>query len=169
MRSAGFHVPWRSLLSQRTGIVLLRVNRREGGVVRISHSNTNGPAMCRAARVCSEENLSLLFRLWLRRRRFALRLDRRRHQPELLAQVGFQFHDEVFVFFQECAGILASLADAFAAIAEPCAGFLDEIVRNAQVDEVAYLRDALAVQDVELSLAEWRGNFVLHYFHLGEI
>src|SRR3954468_2617444 len=51
----------------------------------------------------------------------SLRRGRRlsRNQPQRLAHFGFQLRHNVFVVLQELAGILASLANAFALVAIP--------------------------------------------------
>jgi hypothetical protein len=53
---------------------------------------------------------------------------------------------------QELLGVLAALADALAAEREPRAALLDDAGLDAQVDEIALLGDAGAVEDVELDL-----------------
>src|SRR5205807_1711136 len=68
---------------------------------------------------------------------------------------------------QELLGVLASLANAFALIAEPSAGLLHQIVVHAQVQQVTFAGDAFAVHDVELGLAKGRGRLVLYHFDLG--
>src|SRR5207237_4003035 len=40
-------------------------------------------------------------------------------------------------------------------------------VDHVEVDQVTFLGDSLTIHDVELTLAEGRGNFVLHNFDLG--
>src|SRR5664279_412446 len=47
------------------------------------------------------------------------------------------------------------------AVAEPCAGLLDDLHLDAEVDELARLRDALAVRDVELGEPEGGSDLVL--------
>src|SRR5262249_20324638 len=64
-------------------------------------------------------------------------------------------------------GFLAALADALAVVGEPGARLLHAARLHAQVDELAHLRDALAVHDVELDLLErWR-QLVLHHLDAG--
>src|SRR5947209_19638381 len=54
-------------------------------------------------------------------------------------------------------GVLAALADALAVIGEPGTGFLDDPGLDAEIDQLAALRDALAVHDVEIDdLERWR-------------
>ena len=87
-------------------------------------------------------------------------------QADGFAHFSFELGGDVFVLFQELLGILAALADALATIAEPGAGFLNDVVQNAQIEHVAGAGDAFAVHDVELGLAEGRGGLVLNYFDL---
>ena len=58
------------------------------------------------------------------------------------------------VVLEELAGVFAALADALAFIAEPGAALFDDVVGDAEIDQVAFLRDAFAVKDVELGFAE---------------
>src|SRR6185437_8231199 len=51
----------------------------------------------------------------------------RRNQTKSLAHFGFKLGHDVFVVLQELAGILASLADTLALIAEPGPGFFQDI------------------------------------------
>src|SRR5260370_29747137 len=60
-------------------------------------------------------------------------------------------------------GVLTPLADAVALEAEPGARLLDHAALGAQIDQVALVADPLAVQDVELHLAERRSHLVLHH------
>ena len=64
-------------------------------------------------------------------------------------------------------GVLAALADAGALVGEPGTGFLDDAGLHAEIDELAALRDALAVHDVELDHLEGRRHLVLHYLDAG--
>src|SRR6185503_3829197 len=59
--------------------------------------------------------------------------------------------------------VLPALADAVALEAEPRARLLDHAALGAKVDQVTLVTDALAVQDVELHLAEGRRHLVLHH------
>src|SRR6185436_1314585 len=58
------------------------------------------------------------------------------------------------------------LAETDVAVGEPGAGFLDDLVLDADVEELAGLGDAFAVADVELRLAEGCGHLVLDDLHL---
>ncbi len=68
------------------------------------------------------------------------------------------------MFLQEQAGIVTPLAQSFSAVRNPCAGFFEETLVHAEVDQIAFARNAFAVKDVELGFAERRGDFVLHDF-----
>src|SRR5438094_4110596 len=58
-------------------------------------------------------------------------------------------------------GVLAALADALASIRESCAGFFDDAGLDAEIDQFAAFRDALAVHDVEIDDLERRRHLVL--------
>src|SRR6185437_8040212 len=58
-------------------------------------------------------------------------------------------------------------ADAFAAVAVPGTGFLDQVVVDAQFDQLALARGTLAVENFELGLPEWWGHLVLDHLDAG--
>src|SRR5271163_3666490 len=86
-------------------------------------------------------------------------------QSQRLAYLGVEFGHDVLVVFQELAGILAALADALAFVAVPRAGLFDDVVVRSQIKQIAFARDALAVENVELGVAEGRGNLVFDHFY----
>src|SRR5579863_8346197 len=90
-----------------------------------------------------------------------------RADAQALAQLCVDFGIDIPVLFEKCAGILAPLADTLTAIAVPRPGFLDDVVRDGQVEHVALAADAFAVEDVKLSLAERRSDFVFDDLDLG--
>src|SRR5581483_6868381 len=100
------------------------------------------------------------FRRRLGRRSFRLR------QPEQLAQLGVDRVANVGVVPQKLARILPALSDSLAFIAEPRTALLNDVLRHAEVDQVALARDAFAIDDVELRFAKRRCNFVLHHLDL---
>src|SRR5262245_4421660 len=65
--------------------------------------------------------------------------------------------------------VVAPLAQPLALVREPCAGLVDDLVLDADVDQLAEPRDSLAVHDVELGFAERRRDLVLDDFDLGAI
>src|SRR5690606_27957269 len=67
----------------------------------------------------------------------------------------------VGVLFQVFADVVLALADARALVAEPGARLVDDIGLHAQVDDLAFARNAAAIHDVELGLLEWRSDLVL--------
>ena len=76
---------------------------------------------------------------------------------------------DVGIVLQELAGVLAALADALALVAVPGAALLDDVLRHAEIDQIAFFRDAFAVDDVELGFAERRRHLVLDDLHLGAV
>src|SRR5437763_12519728 len=82
------------------------------------------------------------------------------------ADLCFDLGAEVGVLLDEELRVLASLAEAHVAVGEPGAGLLDDLVLDADVDQLAGLRNPLAVAYVELRLTERRGTLVLHHLHL---
>ena len=76
---------------------------------------------------------------------------------------------DIRIVLQKLAGVFAALADAVAFVAVPRAAFLDQVLRYAQIDEVAFARDAFAVDDVELGFPERRCDLVLDDLYFGAI
>src|SRR5271166_1744254 len=88
-------------------------------------------------------------------------------QAQGFAHFGVELGHGVFIVFQELAGVFAALADALAFVAEPGAGFFEDVVVHGDVEQIAFARDAFAVEDVELGFAEGRGDFVFDDFYAG--
>src|SRR5690242_694844 len=65
------------------------------------------------------------------------------------------------MFLEIEARVVLALPDPLAVVAVPGAGFLDEVVVDAELDQLAFARGALAVEDLELGLPERRGDLVL--------
>src|ERR1041385_1493484 len=83
-------------------------------------------------------------------------------QSDFVAQRGVDTLADFRMLLEEHARILAALTQAFTGEAEPGAGFLDDSLLRAQIDQVAFPRDALAIQNIHLGFAERRRNFILH-------
>src|SRR5712691_3915454 len=78
-------------------------------------------------------------------------LDRRgRAQPQHLADLGLEIGEHDRIFLKPALGVLAALADPLVLVRVPGAGFLDDRLLHARVEDGARLRDALAVDHVEL-------------------
>ena len=77
------------------------------------------------------------------------------------ADLGFDLVGHLGMLAQELARVVLALADLLAVVGVPRAGLLDDVVRDAELDDLAFARDALAVQDVEQRLAERRRDLVL--------
>src|SRR6266446_482083 len=86
---------------------------------------------------------------------------------EFLAQGGFELFANVFVFLQEDAGVIAALAHALAAKADPRTALFEQAFFDTEVDQVAFAGDTFTVENVEFGFAEGRGDFVLHHFAAG--
>src|SRR5689334_5753938 len=100
-----------------------------------------------------------------RRRRRGVRL----YQPQCFSQIGIQRLPDIRIVFQELACVFTALADALAFVAEPRAALFDHVLRGAQIQQVAFFRNTLAVNDVEFGFAERRRDLVLHYLDLGAV
>src|SRR6185295_9468174 len=88
-------------------------------------------------------------------------------QAELAAHALVDRLVDLRVLLEELLGVLATLAEALAAVGKPGAALLDDALLDREVEQVAALRDALAVHHIELGLAERRRDFVLHDLHAG--
>src|SRR4029077_1807917 len=71
-------------------------------------------------------------------------------QPELLSDLAFDRGRDLGVLAQEVARVLAPLADALAPEGVPGPGLLKDALLRRDVDELALLRDAGAVEDAAL-------------------
>src|SRR5689334_4020884 len=80
---------------------------------------------------------------------------------ERLLHVRFDARAHLGILAERRLRVLAPLAEPLAAVGEPGARLLDDAVRDREVEHVALARDALAVHDVELALAEGRRHLVL--------
>src|SRR5450755_3900010 len=78
-------------------------------------------------------------------------------RPDLLFDIGGDFR----VLLQVIAGVVLALANPLALVAVPGAGFLDHIVKHADLDQLAFSRYAAAIHDLKFGLAEWRRHLVL--------
>src|SRR5208283_1239282 len=90
-----------------------------------------------------------------------------RTDAQLLAQLGVDAREDFLIFFQERAHVLAALADALSLEAVPGAALVDDAVQRGEVEGIALLGDSLAVEDVELGVAEGSGDLVLDDLDLG--
>src|SRR5438067_2934332 len=89
----------------------------------------------------------------------------RAYHAELLVKLALHVGEDLRMQLEKVARVLAALPDALAAVAEPGAALLDDVVLHRQIEQVSLAGDALAIKDVELDLAEWRRHLVLHHLH----
>src|SRR3954467_13559520 len=80
---------------------------------------------------------------------------------ERLVDLALDLLGDLDVLVEERLGVVAALAEALVAVGEERAGLRDDVVLDAEVDQAAGGRDALAELDVELGLAERRRDLVL--------
>src|SRR6202050_1566156 len=84
---------------------------------------------------------------------------RRRHHLD--ANLLFDLRGNVGVLLQIHARIVLALTDPLAVVAVPGSGLVDDSLRGADLDDLAFARDAGAIHDLELSFAKWRRHLVL--------
>ncbi len=73
------------------------------------------------------------------------------------------------IFLEQILHVLASLSEALALVREPRTALFDDVIVRCEIDQIAFARDAFAVHDVELGLAERRSAFVLNNLYAGSI
>src|SRR5690606_19880554 len=86
---------------------------------------------------------------------------RARRHPEMLPDPVLDLEGELRTLFQEFARVVLALADAFAVVAVPGAGLVDDARGHAKIDDLARSRDAGAIEDVEFGRLEGWRNLVL--------
>src|SRR6185436_19196641 len=84
---------------------------------------------------------------------------------QLLEDLLLDLRRDVGVVVEEAAGVLLALAELVAVVRVPGTGLAHDALLDADVDERALARDALAVEDVELGLLERRADLVLDDLH----
>src|SRR5205814_2181817 len=72
---------------------------------------------------------------------------------------------QFLVVLQEDPRVVLTLSDAIALVGVPRTGFLNDALGTGQLDDLAFTGNAQAVHDLELGLAEWRCDLVLHLLH----
>ena len=78
--------------------------------------------------------------------------------------LGLDFPGQFRARFQELTHVVFALADLFAVVGVPGTSLVDDLVLDTELDDLAFARDALAVQDVEDGFAEGWRYFVLDDF-----
>src|SRR5512143_3499261 len=89
------------------------------------------------------------------------RLGATHHDALGLADLVLDLESHVRMRSQELAGVVLALANAIAVVAVPRARFLDDVQLGTEIDDLAFSRNAFAIEDVEGSLAERRRHLVL--------
>src|SRR6185503_8163996 len=82
-----------------------------------------------------------------------------------LADPRLDLRGGIGVVPEELAGVVLALADLLALVGVPGAGFLDDAVQDTELDDLAFARDALVVEDVEVGGLEGGCDLVLHHLH----
>src|SRR3954451_14057095 len=96
------------------------------------------------------------------------RVDRRHEvlaDAERLVDLALDLLGDLLVLVQERLSVVAALAEALLAVGEERARLGDDVVLDPEVQDAARGGDALAELDVELRLAERRGDLVLDHLH----
>src|SRR5262245_56919832 len=77
------------------------------------------------------------------------------------ADLGFDLAGDLRVLDQELLGVVSPLPEPQLAVGEERSRLLHQVVLDAEVEQLALARDAGAVLDLELGLAERRRHLVL--------
>src|SRR5262249_61612188 len=83
----------------------------------------------------------------------------------ILAALRLDLRGELRMFLQVLARVVLTLPDPILLVGEPRARLVEHLVLDAELEDLALARDALAVEDVEDRLAERRGDLVLYHPH----
>src|SRR3954468_710781 len=86
-------------------------------------------------------------------------------ETEFLADLLFDRLEDRRVVFQELLDVFAALAETLTAEREPRPALLDDLAIDSEIEQVAFLRNPLAIHHVELGLAERRRDLVLDDLH----
>src|SRR5581483_328117 len=78
------------------------------------------------------------------------------------AQFGVELIPRVGILDEPGAGVLSTLPDSLALVTKPGTALLDDAVGDGDVQQIAFTRDAVTVEDVHLGFAERRRYLVLH-------
>src|SRR5205823_1384102 len=76
---------------------------------------------------------------------------------------------DYWLILQSLLRVLATLAESLALVREPRTTLFNYAIVRREIEQVAFLRNAFAVHDVELGLAERRRDFVFRDFHFRAI
>src|SRR5581483_407229 len=90
-------------------------------------------------------------------------------QAQQFTDFGIDLCHHIRIVFQKLPRVLPPLSDPFTFVAVPGTALLHYVVQYAEVEQIAFARNTLTVDDVEFCLAERRSNFVLHDLDLGTI
>src|SRR5512141_2297223 len=86
-----------------------------------------------------------------------------RHDPAFREDLLRQVSGHLRMLLEEQARVLPPLPDPLPADRVPRAALLDDVLLHAEVEDIALAGDPFPVEDVELRLAERRGEFVFHH------
>src|SRR5437764_1052708 len=76
---------------------------------------------------------------------------------------------DYWLILQSLLRVLTTLAESLALVREPRTALFNYAIVRREIEQVAFLRNAFAVHDVEFAFTEWRRDFILRDFHLRAI
>src|SRR4051794_18332233 len=132
---------WRGLVSRAHCLCFSAGNRSSSGLVTKTYGERKRPR--------SEDLGSRPPYRCGRARLFFTRVAFRSVDAESGADLSFDLRRELLVLGEELLGVVASLAEPGLAVGEEGAGLRDEVVLDAEVEQLSLARDAGAVLDVE--------------------
>src|SRR5690349_1918722 len=139
---------WKPLRCNAAASSARAYSRRPSRPMAVARTAAGSPARCsstlrpgRVPKATRRDPVQLLALRRLDRGRLALR-------QQAGTNLGFDVAGDFGMLFQEHAGIFLALTDAFALVAVPGAGLLDDVLRAAHIDDLAFARNALPVHDL---------------------
>src|SRR5579863_657356 len=93
----------------------------------------------------------------------------RQRKFQSLTDFKFDFVTNIGVFAQELPGVFTALPDAFAAEGKPRPALLNLVQAHSQVNQVAFLRDSLAIENIKFRLPKGSGHFIFNYFYFSSV
>ena len=87
----------------------------------------------------------------------------------MFSQFGIDGNEHITMLLQKLARVFATLTDPVATEAVPGAALFRKIMLHTKVDQIAFLGDALAINNVEFRFVEGGGNLILDDFEAGAI
>jgi len=87
----------------------------------------------------------------------------------LFSALHHGWSDHIRMLFQECLRSISALTESFIFVAVPGTALFDDVHVGSEIEEIAFLGNAFAVNDVEFDFFERRSHFIFHDLHASAI